>query len=188
MADNVVQVDRGQLAAVEARLQGIANGLPRALSGAVNDTVAKEKTNMSREIRAQVNIKKKDIDPRLTRTRATPGNPQASITLAKTSRLPLKYFGAKQTKRGVTYKIAKGASRSLLPSAFGPNIDRLGNHVYVRAGKDRLPIVKVMAISAWGAFVKNNLEAPTVADAERVLEHNLERRCRAVLLKSQGKI
>jgi len=135
---------------------------------------------MSQWIRKEMNIKAKDLNKHLKKqTRATKGNLKSVISLETTGRLALKYFDAKQTQAGVTYKIEKKGKRELVPSAFGPKpkaIDKLGGHVYKRTTKNRKPIQKLYGISPWAFAKKNKMEKLFIATAEsRALSEVTER-------------
>lgn len=181
-----IEVDKRKLREVERLLSGIKRGLPKAMAGAVNDTAKKTKTDISTEIRRKVAIKKRDIDPHIRRTRATVGKPSAKITLSESTRLPLKYFGARQTKKGVTYKIDKAGGRKLIPGAFISQ--KMGGHVFVRVGAKRFPLRKPMGLSPWGTFVKLGMEDRISAVSLHILHTNLDRRVRFLLLKAGGQI
>lgn len=181
-----IQVDRRKLREVTRLLSGIKQGVPKALSGAVNDTARKTVTDLSSKIRQRVNIKKRDIDPHLRRSRATPAHPSAKISVSESTRLPLKYFGARQVRKGVTYKIEKGGSRKLIPSAF--IVQSMGGHVFARVGPKRFPLRKPMAVSPWGVVVKSNIPQQTEREAAALLEKNLDQRVKFLLLKQSGAI
>ena len=64
----------------------------------------------------------------------------------------------------------------------------LGEHVYKREGKKRLPIQKLHGPSPWGITVKNKLDKLIAGrDVEPELIKQIDRRIRAVnFKKSQG--
>jgi hypothetical protein len=66
--------------------------------------------------------------------------------------------------------------------------EALGQHVYQRQGKSRLPIQKLHGPSPWGITVKNQLDKlVTSRDIEPELIKQLDRRIKAVnFKKSQG--
>ncbi len=142
-------------------LSHIKGGLEKAIARASRRVAKQGVTFISSEIRGKVNIKKKDLDRKVLTTKQR-GKTGQVITLEATSRFPLKYFGAKQTKKGVTYQIPSGkGQKKLAVGAFGPNIPRLGGQVFRRAGKNRLPIVPLFGVSPWGTFMINKMLEPT---------------------------
>jgi hypothetical protein len=118
---------------------------------------------MSQWIRKGLNVKAKDLNKHLKKaTRAKKGNLSSTISLTTTGRMALKYFDAKQTAAGVTYKIDKRGPRMLVPSAFGvkpKTIDKLGGHAWKRTTKKRKPIQKLFGISP-KAFAEENKMGP----------------------------
>lgn len=183
-----ITIDPRTLRKLEATLTQTPQRIPREVAIAINDTARTQKTAISNAIRQRIALKKADIDPYLKFTRATPTILSSRLTLSKSERIPLKRFGAKQTKRGVTYRIAKSDPRQRRPDAFGPDITRFGGHVFRRAGDKRLPIVKLFGPSPWGVFVKAKLTGPIKRDTQALLHKNIERRIKFILLKQAGTI
>ena len=193
-----IEFDANQLQSVTTRLREIGANVPKVLAAAVNDTAKQQKTKISSRLRERVNIKKKDIDPHINFSRATPANPSCVLTLSKTKRLSLKYFAARQNKRGVTYQVSKVGGRKSIAHAFILKV--LGGHVFERLGpprpakkgrykgKMRQAIVKLFGPSPWGVFVKSGLEAETLTTAQEDLHDNLEHRVKFELLKKSGAI
>ena len=185
-----IKVNDAQLREVTEALRDVPKGLQKALAGAVNDTVRSTVTFISTKIRDRINIKKKDIDPHLKRTKATVSRPSAAVKLSESERLGVKYFGAKQSKKGVSYKIEKGGKRQLIERAF--IAERIGGHVFKRQEDPspppghrrkgtpvlvkRLKIFKKMGASPWGVFVKAGLEKVVVPDSAEKLQKNLDRK------------
>lgn len=216
MPSNAVSltIDAQQFRQAEAMLRDIPKAFPLALSGAVNETLKETETGTSKAIRAKVNIKRKDLDPHLVVIKAKPSpNPAGRFTIKESQRISLSDFGAKQTPKGVTYKIGKTGSRSFIQSAFGPpgvravgqtiggrfagvsrfvastGYARLGNQVFRRAGKSRLPLVgPLKGPSAWGVVVKNQIDTQAVINARASLEKNLQQRVAFYIKKHAGLI
>jgi hypothetical protein len=174
------------------------------------DTAKQAKTHTSKLVRETVNIKKKDLDPNIDAVRLGNG---AKMSVKESKRLPLRDFGAKDTKKnGVTYRISKGGAGSVQMSkrmtvattrgrggrgrvsdAFILNkATRKGKphdfsgHVFKRVGKKRNPIRKLYGVSAWGVVVKNDMIRPIAAQAEINLEKNVLRRINLQMLRRTG--
>lgn len=192
MASNgiTISADEAKLRALFRNLRGIKGGMSQAAATAANATAKKLKVQISRKIRDRIAIKKQDVDPHIHIERASRSqpNPKATVTLSKTARLPLRDFGARQTSKGVTYKIEKGGQRKLARSAFGPKISRLGYHVFRRVGRQRLPIMKLRGPSPWGVFVKAGLLGETIMEARAEMDRQLVRAVRFLVLRKSGKI
>lgn len=171
-----ITVDPASLNRVKETLRRKPELLKKQVAGALNDTAKHAKSEVSSLIRERVNIKKKDVDEFIYVVPAYPANLVATVVLEKKDRIPLKDFGARQTKSGVTYRIVRGGGKDKIADAFGPNIPRLGGHVYRRKGAARLPIVKLFGPSAWGVFVKNGLHKLVKKDSNAYLANRLRHR------------
>jgi hypothetical protein len=218
MPEAEISFNPAQIEAIQSRLAGIKDGVPKALAGAINDTTKQTKTLISTEIRGKFNIKKKDLDKNINLGRnATPASLTSGVRLVKTKRLKLGDFGAKQTSGGVSYKIQVGGGKGQIAHAFGPKIARLSNQVFVRdhefappkqgryegrvtkrAGKRSGPagsrlVREQMAgpkrgVSAWGAFLKTGMLQPTVKASQELLDKNVEHRTKFLVLKANGQV
>lgn len=144
--------DTQQIEELYRRLNGTLRGLPQVLSASLNDATADAVPKISSAIRSRVNVKQRDLDPKITRTIAQPSlQPTAQIALSN-KRFPLKYFDARQEKGGVRYKIA---ADGFIPRAF---IGRSGD-VLRRNG---MRIIKLYGPSPWRMLVKSGLAGPSV--------------------------
>lgn len=191
-----VKFDQRKIAELEKSLGAKKKRLPVEIKIAVNATARKAVGLISKNVRAELNVKAKYIkDKRLidVRPKATESTLTARVTLKKSARIPLREFGARQTKRGVSYRISKTQGRSIASGAFqGPrpgviNIKWRGR-VFKRVGKNRLPITQLYGPSPWGVFVKKSMREPVVFDTEKELQKQLDRRIRKNVLQSQGVI
>lgn len=189
-----IKVDQAKLRRLIAGSKKKAKAIKRNVAGALYDTAKSVRTDISSQIREHVAIKKADVDGYIRIDRPSTDKLVAGVTLSKTDRIPLKYFGARQTRRGVTYRIAKSTTaaarmrsasrtavaatgmRERIPDAFGPNIPRLGGNVFRRTGRGRLPIVKLHGPSPWGVFVRLKLRKVIRKNAHQYLMDRLERR------------
>jgi len=188
-----ITLDIKSLQRAKAMLRDIPAALPKALAGAVNDTTKTEISHMSSGVRDRINIKKKDLDPFLRRTFASASTPAAELTLDHTRRIPLKRFGARQTAAGVSYEIEKDKGRTMRLRAFGPRVEKLGFHVYRRAGAagrldmtklvGRTPLIKLFGPSVWWVFVQAGLVEKTADESSEVLAKNVQRRVHLALLR-----
>lgn len=127
----------------------------RALAGALTRTAQQAKTAMSREIRSEFTISAAKVNAALRVRGASfkSGVFSMSASLESPAKrfrsLNVINFAARQTARGVTVKIKKTGGRKLLRSAF---IGNKGRTVFVREGKDRLPIKAVQTIDVAQMF------------------------------------
>jgi hypothetical protein len=161
--------------------------LKKEVAAAVNAAAKRTQNLLAKEISKELAASQKVIKEGISVTKkATSENLNAEVTQKESQRLSLKRFGAQQTKTGVRYKISKTQGRKFVKSAFKP--EALGQHVYQRQGKTRLPIQKLHGPSPWGVTVKNELDQlVTKRDIKPELIKQLDRRIKAVnFKKSQG--
>jgi len=186
------RIDAGQAKALIDATTKAGRSFGKELSAAINDVSRKTKVKVGKDIRAVVAIKTAEAKkPISIQGKASAQNLQVMVRLKKTDRLGLRHFGARQTKKGVSYKISKKGGRTFVAGAFqGPTPKAIkmswrGN-VFKRVGKSRLPIVQIKGVSAFGAYVKNNLEKPGRAEVAAELFKQVERRIKLNVLRANG--
>lgn len=138
----------------------------KAMASALNKTTAQAKTSMSREIRAEFNIDAATVARalRVGRASASKGKFQLTADLTSISKphqrsLNLAHFAARQTRKGVTFKVKKGGPRKLIKGAFLING---GATVMIREGKTRLPIHALQTINVSQMFNTKRINARVV--------------------------
>lgn len=201
-----VDLDEATLSALKERLRGIKNGVGKAIAQAANETAKKVRLRIGQRIRERIPIKKSDIEPHIKIQRANPGDPSphATVTLSKSKRIPLQYFGARQIgaiaakrKGGSGGGVAYGIGQKFRPGAFmgpmpGAIARKLGGGVFIRVGwptqKDKIPIRKLFGPSPWGVFVKSGAMDETLMDAKQEMDRQLLRYVNFLLLKQSGEI
>jgi hypothetical protein len=178
-------------------LQGNAKRLRREMAIAVNATSKKTVAIWAKEVSKEVATAQKNIKATIkVRKKASAGeskSPTAVVTQKKTGRIPLRDFGARQNKKGTTYKISKGGKRGFVAGAFQgpkPGVMKASwrGRVFKRVGAGRLPIIQLFGPSPWGVSIKNNLKKPTVKATKIELIKQIERRIRFLKLKQSGAI
>lgn len=187
-----IQIDTGQAERLRAAVDRAGKSLPREISAAINQVARKSRLGIGRKIRQEVTIKKKESEQALKITsRASPSGLSSTIVLGKTPRLGLRHFGARQDKRGVSYKISKRGGRQRIEGAFQgprPGVQKVSwrGNVFIREGKSRLPIRQIKGVSAWGVFVKNKYQGPQAKEIEAELRKQVERRINLNVLRAEG--
>lgn len=159
----------------------------RHLGAAVSRASRQVRTFISDRIRKKVHLRKSTVDRRIIFRNINSGQQVGiDVIVQETKRIPLKEFQARQTRRGVSYRLSKDRPRAVIRGAFGPNIDKLGRHVYVRAGRKRFPIIKQYGISPWGVVVKGGIVQEAVAAARRFLDEQVSDRIRFLQIRQTG--
>jgi len=187
-----IEINADQLTELRKACGEAKKSFSKELSGAINAVSKKTKLQIGRDIRSTVTMKKAESEASLSiKTKATPQSLTAVVSLKKTKRLGLRHFGARQDKRGVSYKIGKKGGRQRVDGAFqGPKPGVMktswrGN-AFKRVGESRLPIVQLKGVSAFGAYVKNDLDEPQVVAIESELSKQMERRINLNVLRANG--
>lgn len=137
----------------------------KAMASALNKTVAQAKTAMSREIRSEYVLSAATINQSLRVSKAVKRggvlNLQASLqSVSQRGRsLNLAHFQARQTSKGVTFKVKRTGGRKLIPGAFLINN---GRTVMIREGKKRLPIKSLQTINVSQMFNTTRINAKVI--------------------------
>jgi hypothetical protein len=187
-----IEINAKQLRRLREAVGKSKKNIKKELAGAINSTSKKTKLQVGRDIRKTVNLKKDEAErPLSLRATATEANLVAVVSLKKTPRLGLRHFGARQDKRGVSYKINKTGGRSRVNGAFQgprPGVMKMNwkGNAFKRVGKERLPIVMLKGVSAFGAYAKNELEGPQVKEINKELSKQMERRINLNILRANG--
>lgn len=163
----------------------------KELAAAINETAKNHRLRQGRNIRGEVNLKKKEVESKITLRKATVVMPQARVFLLETQREGLQHFAARQNKSGVSYRISKKKGRGIVHGAFmGPRPGavalKLNGGVFKRVGKSRLPIVKLYGVSPYGVYSKNNFEQTDVAYSSDFLTQQMDRRIKLNVLRANG--
>lgn len=123
------------------RLAAMGRQFPKVGDRALNKLIKSARTQVSAEIRSDLNLKKSDVDAAFNVILSRGGALVAILRAMRTRRYNLIRFGARQTKAGVTVALKKG-QRQIIRGAFIPKNMRT---VFKRVGKARLPIEGVKA-------------------------------------------
>jgi hypothetical protein len=166
--------------------QLVAKGEARAVKR-VGVTLA---ANQSRAIAQIVNLKVGTIKGAIrTVVQPTPDAPRLVFEV-RAKGIPLKEFGARQTRGGVSVAVLKGGPRALLKAAF--QLDRFGGNFFGRAGTDnpkrysaphvgRLPIVKLYGPNVLSQYIKDSIQKTGADTWNERLPIELERETNNVL-------
>lgn len=179
-----VQPSLKNLKRIEQSIANVAKNAPRQI-GIANNKAAKKKI-IADVVRENVKIKASDTKKLIRKKRFGAQRQNAQLVLPKNMKASLKAFGARQTKKGVTYRISKTGKRSLVPGGFV--VAPLGNHAFVRKGKARLPIKKLYGTSPW-SVIRIGSRKQEVVDRLRVAQvKEMLARLRYLKLKKSGAI
>lgn len=162
MPDFLVQVDKAQVAEVQRLLAGVKNGVPKVLTRAINKVAAWAQSRVIHQVSDAAGLALKDVRKAVRLRRASYRLLRAAIRIYN-RRMPLVWFHARQTKKGVTFRAPPGADwaldykggrkgRFLVERAFIARMTRGHVGVFLRRGKKRLPIDELFGPSPMAVF------------------------------------
>lgn len=172
----------GTMDRLAAALNNVAGDIALQTAIAINYAAKFHRRQIAKQIKKLIAIRNLEPLEKATKVKqASPSNLVAEIHIERRARISLKEFSPTQTRAGVSYRISKTGGRKLLPGAFGPDIAKLHHHVFKREGKEREPIVFQAGPRMSTVYQKNNLSPWSEQDIQDRLEHELERRIKAVI-------
>ena len=185
------------LGELQRNLQVFGGSIDKEIKIIVSKTTTGTKRNIAKQIteRLATQVKRTSEVIDIVR-RPSVSRPRGHVQLEKTARLPLKHFGARQTRKGVTYRIDKRGQRKTHPTAFipsqvahgprsrtpsgrlrpQPRIRHMGGHVFARAYDNPRKLIKQFALSPWGMYVENPMQKRTVNEARETARKELANR------------
>lgn len=136
-----------------ADLAKFVDNLEKEIKVVNGKTAKRGKSIIAKEVVQTVRIPQKNIRRYIKSSQI--GKRSAAVDLENTPRIPLRDFGARQTKAGVTYQISRSGGRKTAKGGFvgpkpGLTFAKTRGRVFARTGKSRLPIVQLFGVSAWG--------------------------------------
>jgi hypothetical protein len=133
------------------------------------------RTDASREIRKEYQIKAKDLTPAFATKKASKADLVAVVS-ASGRPLALYAFGARQVKSGVSVAVRKG-TRKVLRRAFIARMPSGHIGVFMRDGSKRLPISEKYTVSIPGMFgakaVAEALQGLVADRFEKAMQQNV---------------
>jgi len=171
-----IKFDDEKLKQVQRVLRDIPKALPRVMSRGLNRTATSARTQVSRSLAKEIGLKIKDVRDKLTLQRATYSNWRSAVGISS-KRFGLIKFGARQTKKGVTYK--KGRKRVLIRHAFIATMKTGHRGVFLRKGPPRLPIQELRGPSLAQVYAGtrdevNHIQAESAAKLQKNIHDQVD--------------
>lgn len=181
-----IGIAKGQIARLEAELKEKANRLPREIQTAVNAVARKLASDAAKDLSKEMPLKQRTLKKIVKqKAKATPQQLRAIVRIGEGYNIPLKFFNAKQIKRGVTYKQSRNVKgKSILRDAF--IVKRYGGNVFKRVSEGRGPLQKQLGPKPGDYFERLRIVEKARAKVEAELEKQIERRIRFLRLKAAG--
>ena len=172
---------------MKAVIENTGRNLRKELVIACNQTANKGESIIAKQIGKELAVPQKTIKLAIsTGRKANEVNIKTSVDVKNDGRINIGYFGARQTKKGVSYKVSKSKGRKTIDGAF--RIAKYNGKVYKRKGSARLPLKGVYGPSPWGVFVVGKKVEPSTQEIEAELKKQIDRRIRFINLKASGAI
>ena len=141
-------------ARAEALLKQYPKRVQRATMRALNRALTSGHTELARLISKDMGLKVSDVKAALKSTPATASRLEVKLA-ASAKRMSLMKFGARQTRRGVSYNLgAGGGGRKTLAHGFIATMGTGHTGVFTRKTKKRLPIDQKYGPSIGGVLAK----------------------------------
>jgi hypothetical protein len=133
-----VQINPADVASVRYLLGDLADKYKSVMTTSINKTLTTAKTQAAARVGNKVNLKAARIKEDFFVKKANYSDISGSLRAfdAKTNRIGLIQYGARQTLKGVTVQIKKDVKRFLIPHAF---IARRGTAEHVFWRRNRMP-------------------------------------------------
>lgn len=159
---------------VKAGLEALGKDAPKASARAINRTLATVNTQAVRGIAEDLGVAQKHVRPSLRIYRANTNSLRGSLQ-GTGRRIPLYDFAARQTKKGVSYRMQ--GQRKTIASAFIATMRSGHTGVFARkGGAKRLPIAELKGPSVPHVFRKHitsALRAFTESEFGKNLRHEI---------------
>lgn len=133
-----ISFDPRQLADLRGLLRDVPRGLERVMSRALNKVGVWAQTRVLKMITREIAVKLRDIRNRNVRLRRASFGRLFVVLSIVGRRIPLERFGARQTGRGVSYRIRRSGRRQRIDDAFIQRMDSGHVGVFVRSGPPRV--------------------------------------------------
>lgn len=137
-----VRINDRELKKLERSLAEIPRAMGKVMSLGLNRTATEARTKIARSLAPRTGLNIKDVRDRTILRRATYSRWRSGVSISR-KRIPLARFGARQTKKGVTYKQGSGRKRVLIRHAFISQMPGGHTGVFRRKYSRRLPIVEL---------------------------------------------
>jgi len=171
------------LSEIEKSYRAAAKLVARTQARAVARVGVTIVAEQARAITARVNLKVSTVKATIV-TRKKPSISDVRLILeVKEKGIPLKDYGARQTRKGVSVKVLKGGGAKTLRAAFGAG--KFGGNFFGRVGKGskkyasphvgRLPIAKLYGPSILSQFIRDDISKKGVEAWDRRLPIELDR-------------
>ena len=178
MDDIEIKIDRRQTRRLEALFREFPRKAVRVLLTAINATLRTLRSRIVKRMSKVGGIKQKVLSDRMTIRRAGKRRLWARIQM-KVGRIPIRDLGARQIKKGLSFR-GVGGQRQRIPGAF--LVETIARHAFKRRGEARKPIVKLYGVSFAHVWEEQDAARDDVlAEGAELFEHYLDQKFKWIL-------
>jgi hypothetical protein len=183
-----IDIDSQSLAAVRKTIESLGANIKRELNVAVNKTASQVKIKAARKLKSVIPVPVKVLKKAIAVSKKSDvANLTSEILMIEGYPIPLRYFGAKQTKKGVTHKRAGAEkSRGVLPHAF--IVNRYRGNIYERSSKPRGPLTQQKGPAPSEYYQSAGVTDLALDTARDQLPKQINERIRFLTLKAKGQL
>jgi len=178
-------LDTSSLKAVTKVIEELGFNVRKELKIAVSKTSKQVRIKSARKLRIVLPAPVKVLKKAVIGGKSSNEGLSQEVVLWQGHPIPLKYLGARQNKKGVTYKTGN-KTRGFVKSAFV--VDRFGRNVFARTGAARVPIEKQFGPSPGEMYQVGGVTQVAIQTAEEQLPKQINERIRFLTIKAQGKL
>jgi hypothetical protein len=183
-----MDIDSQSLAAVRKTIESLGANIKRELNVAVNKTAKQVKIKAARKLKSVIPVPVKVLKKAIAVSKKSDvANLTSEILMIQGYPIPLRYFGAKQTQKGVTYKKSgPDKGRGNLPGAF--MLHGYFPMVYKRTTKKRFPLAKQNGPAPSEYYQSAGVTDLALDTARDNLPKQINERIRFLTLKAKGQL
>jgi hypothetical protein len=182
----VTTLDKKSLESVMKVIEDLGKNARQQIRIAINKTGDKVKTASARKLRKELNAPVKVLKKAIRIEKQTNTDwLAATVLMIAGHKIPLKYFGARQTKSGTAFKV-NSSNKGKLPHAFV--IPKYEKRVYQRVGKQRGPLAQQRGPAPGEVYQSSGVVSEALRVANEELPKQINERVRFLTLQAQGKL
>lgn len=168
----IIGVDETQRKELAEVLANVRNGVPRAISGAINKVLPKARTRFVRAVGDRITVPAREVRERIAVKKASPATLEGTVTITRKP-IPLIEFRARQTKKGgVTVQVRKGQAREKFRDSFIAKMKSGHEGVFRRRFKGKGRVARLPIDERFGPTVLGVISgAPGLLNEELAAAH-----------------
>lgn len=178
-------LDKKSLEAVSDVISNLGFNVDRELKTAISKTAKKTKLASARQLRLVLPAPTRVLKKAIISGKSRNNGLSQEVVLWQGHPIPLKHLGARQNRKGVTYKSGP-KQKGFIKSAFVVN--KFGKNVFARTGRSRTPIEKLYGPSPGEMYEAGGVAQVALKTASEELSKQIKERVRFLTLKAQGKL